>query len=209
MDIEKLKAKLNQFRASAELKLEDANKAIEADDFVKAEELQGEADELMAKAASVQKQIEQAVTVKGLKVEEPEPESTPEPDPVRPPFEEDEPVTKAVEEDEMTAANAVNVLRYGEGDAAVKAVMKDLYSGDYNQKRTDQMDVFTKFLRFGEGRLTAADVGLLNTVLLQPGAIKAEISSGRSVGEIKATLQEMVNDLGGCGKHQVIPSMSI
>lgn len=94
-------------------------------------------------------------------------------------------------------------LRYQEPEAAVKAVISDLYGSDfnYNQKRDAQMTSFSKYLRFGDKRLTLNDVELLTpswkTLILRPEVIKSEIESGRSVAEIKTTLIEGSNDLGG------------
>ena len=213
MNIDELIKKLNQFRVSAELKLEEASKAIGNDDFELATTLQADADSLMEKADAVKAQVEKLQAVDKLEVAKAAPVTEPvtEPDPVRVPFTaDDEPVAASKAKDEgMNVTKAVSVLRYGEEDAAMKAVTQDLYGNDYLQKREQQMNAFVKFLRFGKETLASGEANLLNTLIYLHDAVKREIKSGRSVGEMKATLQEMVNDLGGCGKHQIVsPSMS-
>lgn len=105
---------------------------------------------------------------------------------------------------EGDSVKAVNTMRYGEITDSVKAVISDLYgsSNTYNEMRQSQMSAFVKYIRFGEGRMNAKEVGLLDAhnyknFLLLPEVIAYEIKSGRSVGEIKTTLVEGSLDLGG------------
>jgi HK97 family phage major capsid protein len=97
------------------------------------------------------------------------------------------------------------VLRFGEIDSAVKGVIADLYGSfnGYNQARAEQMDSFTKYIRFGESRMTAQEINRIDAhfpaknLLLRPEVLKSEISTGRTVSEIKATLMEGSLDIGG------------
>jgi HK97 family phage major capsid protein len=105
---------------------------------------------------------------------------------------------------EVDAVKAVNTMRYGEISESVKAVVADLYgsSNTYNEMRQSQMSAFVKYIRFGENRLNQKELGILDAhnyknFLLLPEVISYEIKSGRSVGEIKATLVEGSLDLGG------------
>lgn len=122
-------------------------------------------------------------------------------EPVRPPF---EPAAgnDAVPAGDVAPPDPVNLLRYGEPEAAVKAVIRDLYGAvDYNRQRDEQMQAFTKYIRFGEAHLTAAELGRLawsaKNLLVHPDVLKSEIAAGRSVAEIKATLEEGSGELGG------------
>lgn len=96
---------------------------------------------------------------------------------------------------------SIHQLRFGAMDASVKAVMVDLYGVDFQQRRMDQMAAFVKYVRFGTMRLTGKDAALLapsaKNVLVRPEVLADEIKSGRTVAEIKATLEESSNDLGG------------
>ena len=101
------------------------------------------------------------------------------------------------------SVNSFAQLKFGTLDPALKAVIADLYGNkfDYEQARLDQMKAFVKYVRFGDVRLSADEAKLLSpsakTMLLRPETLKAEIMAGRTVGEIKATLEEGANDLGG------------
>lgn len=98
----------------------------------------------------------------------------------------------------------IQQLRFGDLDAATKAIIGDLYGKGfaYDERRANQMDAFVKYLRVGDNRMAANEVSLLDprkveNYLLRPEMLKSEIVAGRSVGEIKATLLEGELDLGG------------
>ncbi len=107
--------------------------------------------------------------------------------------------------DEKKTVSSAHVLRFGEIDAAVKGVIGDLYGNynSYNQARADQLDAFTKYIRFGESRMTAQEINRIDAhypaknLMLRPEVLEQEIKSGRTVGEIKATLMEGSLDIGG------------
>ena len=119
----------------------------------------------------------------------------PEVTPIRPPFEtDDEPEP---ETDKETLSNSVHIMKFGEMKAAEKAVLKDLYGNDYQQKRYDQMKAFVTYLRKGQRALSGTDEALLNQVIVRPQTLREEINKGVDLREIKVNLQEGVADLGG------------
>lgn len=195
----KLQEKLSQLRSAAELKLSDVSKAIDADDYELAQNLQAEADALLAKAEAVRGQLAQLDRVEGLRDVAPEPvvdTLRKAAEPVRPVFDEVEDDAPAQKNVDLETDN-VYVMRYGDVDSATKGIIKDIYGHDYQAKRAEQMDVFVKYIRQGAHRLTGREEALLQTLILRPDSIRQEIQDGNSVKSIKVTLQELQNDLGG------------
>ena len=168
--------------------LDEANKALEEDDFDLAKEKREAAVVIQEKIKALKEQQDIADE---LDAATPKPQKS---EPVLPPFE-------AADDDDddddgdNSLEKSFNILKYGELDPAVKAVTADLYGVDYLQKRTAQMYVFGKFLR--TGRISAQEETLSQQIILIPDAISAAVKGGFSVAEIKATLQEGINDLGG------------
>src|SRR3990172_892251 len=195
-----MKEKLNELRKSIKAKLDEAAKAITDGKLPEAKAFQAEAAALKEQADLVKAQVEAESTLEldEMKTRNAELEAKAK-EPVRPPFEIVDDQAKA---DGDTIKN-LYLMKYGEPDAAVKAVIGDLYGSDfnYNQRRHEQMVAFVKYIRFGEAPLTAKEHGLLQrtwkNIILQPELIKAEILSGRGVSELKATLEEGSGELGG------------
>ena len=122
--------------------------------------------------------------------------------PKRLPFEKTDTVDTT--DETADAMKSFTVLKYGTSEPAVQAVIKDIYgsSTDYNSRRLQQMDAFVKYVRLGERYLSLDEMNVIKAgparnMLLQPDVLKAEIAAGRSVAEIKATLEEGSNTLGG------------
>lgn len=184
MPREQLLAKLQDLQARKQIAVADAAKAIAADDFERANTLHGEADTLGEQIASVQKALDL----------QPEPEPAPQATgkAARVPFVTEDDEEPTGEEDSF--AKGVYVLRYGELDAATKAVTTDLYGKNYMDKRANQMGAFAKYLR--TGRYDDS----LNELIYTPDVIKSEIRAGFTVDEIKsnkAVQQEATIELGG------------
>ena len=194
-----MKAKLNDLRAGIKAKLDAAAKAITESKLEEAKILQAEAATLKEQADLVKTQIdaETVLETDTLKARIAELEVKAK-EPIRPPFETEEKV-----EPESDELKSVYLVKYGEPEAAVKAVIAGMYGSDfnYNQRRHEQMVAFMKYVRFGEYRLNAKEQELLKpswkNIILSPDLIKAEIIGGRSVAELKATLEEGSGDLGG------------
>lgn len=184
MPREQLLAKLQDLQARKQIAVADAAKAIAADDFERANTLHADAETLGEQIASVQKALDL----------QPEPEPAPQATgkAARVPFVTEDDDEQAGEEDSF--AKGVYVLRYGELDAATKAVTADLYGKNYMEKRANQMGAFSKYLR--TGRMSDA----LNELIYTPDVIRSEVKAGYTVDEIKANKavqQEATIELGG------------
>ena len=197
-----MKEKLEELRKSIKAKLGEAEKLVEAGKFDEAKALQAEIKilsenaKVMAEGIALKEAEEKAdAETKATKLEVENAKLVADAKkPARLPFETGE------ETPEVKDASFA-VLKYGEVEPAVKAVISDIYGSDYNGLREAQMTAFVKYLRFGETRLTAKEAAMLvpsaKNILLKPDTIKAEIKDGRTVAEIKATLEEGSAELGG------------
>lgn len=202
-----MKNKLNALLSAKATALAEAEKFIQADQFEEAKAEQAKVKSLIAQIETVQAQIDaqeaEAQAVESEKVTALQAEvdalkaaaknpvrledmgDTPSPDPKK------------------NAGESVYAMRFGETPAAVKAVIADLYGSEsqYHERRSAQMDAFVKYIRLGETRLTGKEADLLagnyKNILLRPDVVEAELKTGRSVAEIKATLVEGSLDLGG------------
>ena len=194
-----MKDKLAELKKSYKALLDEAAKLIGENKVDEAKAKQAEAAKLKGPLEVMKAQVEaQAeLELEELKTKAAEAEAKAK-QPVRPPFETEDPNAKAGE-----GAKSFVQLKYGEIEPAVKAVIGDIYGPEYayNELRHEQMEAFTKYIRFGVERLNAKETSLITTnwknIILQPKLIADEIKSGRSVAEIKATLVEGSNDLGG------------
>jgi HK97 family phage major capsid protein len=196
MDRNELLKQFNNYRSAAELKLQDASKAIVDGKFEDATRLQGEADELSTKAIAIQKQIERVDQMANMTVAD-----TQKSEPVRLPFDTTE--TQKTSETPVEGdsfAKTAYVLKYGDINEAVKGVTKDLYGKDYYEKRVAQNRAFAKYLRYGFERVNASEYGLLGNLIYTPETIENEIKAGYTVQEINANKvdqQEASLELGG------------
>lgn len=179
---------INELLTQARSLLDEANKALEEDNLELAQTKREEAATVQEKAKALKAQQDMAEELDEL---------TPKPkekSPIRPPFE----VTEDSEEEEKKETSfdkSFYVMKYGNISAAQKAVAIDLYGADYLSKRDKQVHAFAKYIRGNV--LSAQEEALLKQIILVPEAIEAQVKGGFSVADIKATLQEGVNDLGG------------
>ena len=137
----------------------------------------------------------QAEALKALDaIEAPAPVATPVPTaPVRLPFatKEAAPATKST--GESAAIKTWYNKKYGDLDVAMEAVASELHGGeDYKHMTWAKNADYKRFLRTGVG-----DPELMHIVLLTPAQIFEGISSGYSVKEMKATMVEASDVLGG------------
>ena len=168
---------------TAEAKLEEYNT------------LKAKIDIAQAHAGAVSDLDDVQIPAKKAKKEQ-EPVDEPGEKTFRPPFDVDDDKDVVPEPDD-SFSKSVNVLKYGELPAAQKAVLTDLYGLSYQQMRYDQTAAFSKYLRMGEHRLSLADEKLLKQIIVRPEDIVGEIQKGTSLSEMKVTLQEGIDDLGG------------
>ena len=200
-----LEEKLNELRTNAKAALDAAEALITEAKFDEAKLKQDEASKLNAQAKTVKAQIEARKAAEAETAAQKTAELQTENDKLK--KDAKAPVRIELEgEPEVegeTAKGAFYLMKYGNIEDGVKSVISDLYgsANTYNEKRQEQMNAFVKYIRFGESRLGAKEMDLITPVakniLLRPDVLKFEIESGRSVGEIKATLVEGSLDLGG------------
>ena len=203
-----MKEKYEALKVSIKAALDEAEKFINEGKFDEAKAKQAEAKSLKAQAEVMKVQLEakeadekEAEALKSAELAKKNAElEAAAKKPARLPFEADSETAP----ENTGLADSVSILKYGKVEDSIKAVISDLYGGtvtNYNEARKAQGDAFVKYLRFGEARLTAQEQTLLvasaKTLILRPEVIKAEIMAGKSVAEIKATLVEATNDLGG------------
>src|SRR3989337_1698061 len=155
-----MKEKLEALRASIKALLDDAETLIKDGKFDEAKLKQDEAKKQKAQFETIKAQIDareaEEKSVAEQKTVDLEKENAElkakAAKPVRPPFEDG---TEATEEGD--GIKSFVTLKYGETDAATKAVISDLYGSrfNYHQARHDQMGAFVKYVRFGENCLRA------------------------------------------------------
>jgi HK97 family phage major capsid protein len=95
------------------------------------------------------------------------------------------------------ALKAFYVLRYGDMDQEIKAVLTDLHGPEYHGKRWAQWGAFNRYLRGGEQAFKSGDANLLREIILTPDYAMQAIKSGRDIVAIKAVMVEARNTLGG------------
>lgn len=97
----------------------------------------------------------------------------------------------------MTAGKAATMLRYGQPDAAVRAIATDLYGSNYEELRFNQYKGFGRFLRHGDKAVTGDVARAMKTMILTPSQLKAYALSGMDLSAIKTEMSEVIDELGG------------
>jgi HK97 family phage major capsid protein len=98
----------------------------------------------------------------------------------------------------VLGAQAAYVKRFGEPDAAIKAILTDLHGKDYVQAYQDQRSAFKAYLRRGENGIGYEATKLLKSIILTPAAVSDALEQGAdSVAALKATMVEAIDTLGG------------
>ena len=116
-------------------------------------------------------------------------------EPVRLPFAQPEvPPVPPVEDGIKTAAH---VMRFGALGANEALVMKEVYGGGYAETVDAQTAAFKSFIRRGTRNMSQADDALLRRQLWPVASVKSMLNQGVSVAEIKATMVEGADVLGG------------
>lgn len=114
------------------------------------------------------------------------------------PYEAQEPEEDVEEAAHNKALNAVYLSRFGDMDAATKAIMTDIMGPDYSAQLYQQEVAFAKYVRGGERRLSSNEARLLDTQIFPIKSImSAVIDGGLDVRTLKATQVESQGELGG------------
>lgn len=96
------------------------------------------------------------------------------------------------------ATQAVYEVRYGDTPPALKTLTRELYGDGYEAKRVQQRAALGKYLRGGERALTVDDWTVLKgEPILTPGQLAEAVKAGVNFSEVKATLVEAADTLGG------------
>jgi len=152
-----------------------------------------EAQERRKEAESLKALIETEEAVKGLDI--------PKTDPIRPPMPGGAPEEKAAKADEPEVPYTVKAFyekRFGERDAGVDRILKDMHGGDYMTRYWNQRQSFFKYLRYGSPRMTADDWVAVRDPVWTPESIANALLKGfDSVANLKATMIESAEALGG------------
>lgn len=194
--MDKLLEKFTQLKSAAALKLDEAEKALVDGNMDAHKAAKAEYTSLYEQAEAYKAQIDAKSAHKALNVTEETPVAKAA-DPVRLPFEANDPEPK---KEETTVLKAVTHLRYGETPETLDVVMRDIYGPAYNEKRENQKAAFSKYLRYGDSRMRREEVEALRELVLTPDSVKFDIKSGLSVQELKTNKtvqQESSLELGG------------
>lgn len=105
----------------------------------------------------------------------------------------------AGDEDKSSAGErAAYTLRFGDAASQIKAVLKDLHGGTYEEKYWTQKKAFKTYLRQGDKQMAPEDTRILRDVIMNPTVVKAALDEGwDSVDALKATMIEAAQTLGG------------
>lgn len=95
------------------------------------------------------------------------------------------------------ALEAHYVMRFGEEDAAKKAILGDVIGADYRQRIYEQNEAFGRYLRDGDRALSMGDVKALKSQVFPLEMIQKFVKEGMSISDIKATQVEAQGELGG------------
>jgi len=92
---------------------------------------------------------------------------------------------------------ALYEARYGEPPRAVKTLARELYGDDYEGMRLHQWRAINKWFRQGDSGLKAEDWAVLRQPILTPSQIEQAVKLGMDLMQVKATLVEASDTLGG------------
>lgn len=166
-------------------KLAEARAALEAGELEKGRTLKGEAETLKSALTELE-------SLDALKASAPQ----------RPPMpgvgEGSTPAATASSVQADPSVKAFYQSRFGEPDAAIKAVLVDLHGADYEAKYWTQKRAFNAYLRsHPQNALPAWVQEAGRQVVLTPAAVKDALSQGLDVAALKATMVESSDVLGG------------
>jgi HK97 family phage major capsid protein len=99
--------------------------------------------------------------------------------------------------DKPSDTKSINHLRFGKLDEDQETVMRQVYDGDYRDLVDKQVRAFKSYVRRGERGLDRDADMILKRQLWDIGAVTDMLKSGMTVAEIKATMVEGIDVLGG------------
>jgi len=100
-------------------------------------------------------------------------------------------------------AKAINIVRFGDIDSPTDLVMREIYGGDYRQISFDQTKAMTRYMRRG-----LADP-VLNRQVWDIDSVKTMLHNGMSVAEIKSTMVEGQDTLGGYAVSPTVAAQTL
>lgn len=103
----------------------------------------------------------------------------------------DAPAPEAGDAAQNLAVKTFFAQRYGDADAGMEQIARELYGRPYAQAAWEKNVSFIKFLRAGAQDRDS------RTLLYSPGQIKSFLGLGMTIGEMKATQVEAQDVLGG------------
>jgi HK97 family phage major capsid protein len=186
--------KPNELRKQAKALYDEATNLFTNGEIEAGEQKETEADALMEQAKKAE-----AVQAKAAALREPVmpgslPGGSPDAGTLPPP---------AVDPDKPPTADEVNkaisILRY-KGvtiDDPTHTVMRQVYAGDYRQLDYEQTKAFALYLRRGDRGIGAAEDRILKNQMWPIEQVKAMLSDGLTIAEIKSTMVEGIDVLGG------------
>jgi HK97 family phage major capsid protein len=158
-----------------------AQQALEAGELDEGKRLRGEAETL--KSA-----LEELEAIQGMKAMA---------SPVRPPMPGAAIAPQPAEKGDP-AVKAFYMARFGEPDAAIKAVLTDLYGASYDEMFWTQKRAFNAYLRSNPQKALPAWVeNASRQLVLTPQAVKEALAEGLDVAALKTTMVESSDTLGG------------
>ncbi len=176
-----MKTKIQELFAQAKAKATEATALLVAD----APDIEV-ANKLLADAGALREQAKALKTAEAMIAEI----GAPVDKPPLPMGAEEELPKPGDEEDAMM--KAVNILRFGVDDDPTSVVMREIYGGDYRQKMFDQERALGRWMR--NPRLTDR---ILEKQYWTAEDVKSMLQGGLTVKEIKATMIEGQDILGG------------
>jgi HK97 family phage major capsid protein len=99
--------------------------------------------------------------------------------------------------DKPSDTKSVNILKFGKLDDDQEAVMRQVYDGDYRDLVDKQARAFKSYVRRGERGLDRDADAILHRQLWAIGDVTDMLKGGMTVAEIKATMVEGIDVLGG------------
>jgi len=175
-----VKEQINALLKQAREKAQEAKALLtqEVPDSAKATQLLDEADELRKQAAGMKRAQGIIDEVNAPQLPADMPMGAEDGDPPGPGA-----------QDAMT--KAINDLRFGPLEDPTSLVMREIYGTDYRQLQYEQAKAYHRYLRTGKGDK------ILRQQVWSPETVKSMLQDGVTVAEIKATMVEGMDELGG------------